>query len=321
MANIIKAIYKHHDSNKQLFYNESYIQHVVNLYVNGVKIDPTNKLRRIDKDVPTCVEIEFDDSLDTLDSLFQFTNVIYVGFMGFESPNIESMNSLFSCCNVLESVDFGKLNTSNVLDMSYLFKGCCNLKSIDLSMFDTSNVGNFVYMFSGCNHLKSIDLSNFNTSSASNMEAMFELCDKLKEINISSFDVSNVLNMNSMFRYDSCLERIQIGTFDTKSLLSCSHMFYACEKLRVFDTKQFNNDGRIMTMRSMFESCEKMKKIDLSNMTTSLDTDADNIFSYCKKALVIDINKFASYSPEMFDRCDDLRELNLKDKIITIKKK
>ena len=49
--------------------------------------------------------------------------------------------------------------------MESMFSGCSLLYSLDLSNFDTSSVTTMESMFYGCSLLYSLDLSNFDTSS------------------------------------------------------------------------------------------------------------------------------------------------------------
>jgi surface protein len=296
------------------------MQHIVNLYINAVKTKPTYKLDKFDINVPTSVEIEFDDSIGSLERLFEKTTVLHVDFSLFDSRNIKSLAFLFNGCNILESVEFGNFNTSKVVDMQSMFRFCHNLKFIELPNFDTSNVTDFSYMFGSCNSIKCIDLKNFNTSKSEKMSGMFELCNKLKTVNILNFDVSNVKYMDSMFSYDDKLETIKIKEFNTKSAIDCSYMFYQCSKLHGLDTKKFNSDGRILSMRSMFEFCQNIKKIKFGNVVTNETADIEYMFNYCNKLLDIEINKFSNYNQNMFNNCPDLRLIYLKDKIVTIQK-
>ena len=50
------------------------------------------------------------------------------------------MESMFSNCGSLTSLDLSNFKTSNVVDMRYMFEFGWSLISIDLSSFDNSNV-------------------------------------------------------------------------------------------------------------------------------------------------------------------------------------
>jgi surface protein len=322
MANIIEAIYKFNDSKKRITYSESLAEHIKNIFVTNEKREViADSLDGCDISKRVFLKIEFDDTIDTLERFFSFTDVIVVNFSNFDFSKIKSCSSLFEGCHILEQVSYGlKVDTSNVTDMSHMFKDCHHLDVANTHKFNTSNVTNFSQMFSGCNRIKEIDLRNFDTSKAINMHGMFEVCDSLVEVNLSSFDVSNVTDMHSMFRYDSKLKTIKMNKFNTKSLLDSSWMFFDCNNLQTVKTSEFVSDGRIQSMNSMFEYCYKLKKIDLENVITNDSTDVDYIFNLCKKALTINVKNFDSYNLTMFNGCEDLRELILKDKVVTIKK-
>ena len=45
-------------------------------------------------------------------------------------------------------------------------------------------------------------------------------------------------------------------------------------------------------MRNMFNDCEKLTSIDVSNFDTSYVTDMSNMFSYCYNLTSIDVSNF-----------------------------
>ena len=51
------------------------------------------------------------------------------------------MQSMFSGCRGLTSLDLTPLDTSKVITMDSMFSGCSGLTSLDLTPLDTSNVG------------------------------------------------------------------------------------------------------------------------------------------------------------------------------------
>ena len=53
--------------------------------------------------------------------------------------------------------------------MNSMFSNCKNLASLNLSHFDTSNVENMGHMFYACSSLTSLNLSNFKTQNVTNM--------------------------------------------------------------------------------------------------------------------------------------------------------
>ena len=138
--------------------------------------------------------------------------------MIMDTSNVKYMNSMFSNCGGLTSLDFGnKFDTSNVTNMEQMFRSCYNLTSLDLSNFNTSNVTNISYMFYNCSSLTSLDLSSFDTYNVKYMSNIFYYCKILTSLDLSNFDTSNVTDMNQMF-YD-CNDLTSI-TFGDKSNVS-----------------------------------------------------------------------------------------------------
>ena len=78
--------------------------------------------------------------------------------------------------NSVVEASFKGSNTSNVTSMDSMFSGCSGLTSLDVSGFDTSNVNSMKNMFNSCSKLTSLDLSGFDTSKVTHMENMFKYC-------------------------------------------------------------------------------------------------------------------------------------------------
>ena len=74
------------------------------------------------------------------------------------------------------------LNTSQVTEMNSMFSGCHSLQSIDLSGFNTSNVTTMSLMFQACDELTTLDISNFDFQSIQYASYMFAACSKLATI-------------------------------------------------------------------------------------------------------------------------------------------
>ena len=70
----------------------------------------------------------------------------------------------FDAFDMLSEVEGWKyLNTSKVTNMESMFSGCRNLTSLNLSTFDTRNVTTMSNMFLSCSGLTTLNLSSFNT--------------------------------------------------------------------------------------------------------------------------------------------------------------
>ena len=70
------------------------------------------------------------------------------------------MDSMFSSCLALTSLNLLNFNTSSVTTMSNMFDNCQALTSLNVSSFDTSNVTSMYQMFRSCIALTSFTVGN-----------------------------------------------------------------------------------------------------------------------------------------------------------------
>ena len=143
------------------------------------------------------------------------------------TSNVTNMESMFTSCQRLTSLDVTHFDTSNVTNMHNMFRFCSGLTELNVSSFDTSNVKIMYNMFGFCSGLTSLDLTNFKTSNVTAMQYMFNNCSGLTSLNVSSFNTGKVRNMNAMFQGCNGLKSLTFGeNFATKSLLGSS-TYYA----------------------------------------------------------------------------------------------
>ena len=66
--------------------------------------------------------------------------------------------------------------------MQSVFSRCSSLETLDLSGWDTSNVHDASRLFTECRSLKSLDLSKWNTKNLGGMSTPFDFCESLNEL-------------------------------------------------------------------------------------------------------------------------------------------
>ena len=107
--------------------------------------------------------------------------------------------SMFEDCTSLKTISgLNTLDLSKTTTLNSMFSGCSGLTSLDISTWDTSNVVDMTDMFYQCKGLTSLDLSSWDTSNVTNMSYMFGSCIKLTSVKMGG-DVSKVTNVASMF--------------------------------------------------------------------------------------------------------------------------
>lgn len=98
-----------------------------------------------------------------------------------------SLKNLFADSSNATAVEgLSALNTANVTDMNSMFSKCGSLTSLDVSHFDTGNVTDMAGMFKSCQKLVELNLSSFNTARVKTMTSMFDGSDKLWKLTLGA---------------------------------------------------------------------------------------------------------------------------------------
>lgn len=210
------------------------------------------------------------------------------GIENFETENVVDMNSMFSGCSALTTLDLSSLNTEKVKIMRCMFDGCSSLTHLNVSNFKTENVTDMYSMFLNCKSLESLNLSSFNTSNVKAMTFMFSGCSSLVSLDLSGFDTSNVSydsalgqgGMEGMFLNCSSLTSLNLCNFNTSKVTSMDNMFNGCKSLKSIDVSSFKTDN-VYKMGGMFEHCHSLETLDLSAFNTSNVEDMSNMFYMC----------------------------------------
>ena len=116
----------------------------------------------------------------------------------FNEKNVKYMNSLFSGCYDLESIDFLSvpLMTYELIDISYMFFDCFSLKKAICSFLITDKIINYGGIFYGCDNLEIIDISSFSHNN-------------LPDLKLSIFSYFSYYNA-TLFVNEEFLNRIEI---------------------------------------------------------------------------------------------------------------
>ena len=233
-----------------------------------------------------------------------------IGMGHLNTSEVTTMESMFTYCEGLTSLDLRTFNTANVQNMASMFLGCLNLTSLDLTSFNTANVTNMNAMFWDCRKLTSIDLSSFNTANVTNMSQLFYCCIGLKNVDLSNFNTANVTKMNEMFYICSSLECVNLSSFDTSNVTTLFGMFANCRALKNVDLSSFNT-GNVKSLGWMFFDCRELTSLDLSNFNTANATGTNYMFSGDNKLTTVYVGNdwtmdAVTSSSNMFQNCTSL---------------
>ncbi len=178
---------------------------------------------------------------DTTHMFYVFSSLKEVnGMENFHTGKVKSFLYWFGNCDVLESVDLSKIDTSSATSFKQMFYGCYLIKEADLSSWDVSNVTSLENMFYRCYGLEYANLSGWDTRNVTNMYGVFEMTPpqnvypeySLKKVDLTGWNTSNVTTMARMFRDCENLEMLDLSSFDTSKVTTMLYMFYYCKNLK-----------------------------------------------------------------------------------------
>lgn len=232
------------------------------------------------------------------------------GIENLNTSMAKGMNSMFSGCSSLTSLDLSSFKTDNVTDMSFMFSGCSSLTTLDVSGFKTDNVTNMWEMFKSCSSLTTLDLSKFKTDKVLDMRGMFCYCNSLTSLDVSGFNTEKITHMGEMFAGCSSLKSLDLSSFNTDNVTNMSYIFKGCRNLTGLDLSSFNTNN-VTNMSSMFSGCSSLASLDLSSFKTDKLKEISSMFGECSSLTTVYVSERwsllnAEPSGGMFLECKNL---------------
>ena len=239
------------------------------------------------------------------------------------SPNVTSLNGLFSNMTKLKNVNLSGLDISHITDMGGMFSGDSSLESLDLSGLDLSkvtNTNNMFYRVDGKNiksvnitntksiprsildiylkalsnaGTKTIDLSGINLSpSITSFKNLFSNMPNLESVNLSGLDISHITDMRGMFSGDSKLESLDLSGLDLSNVTDTSGMFAWADgnikSVNLKNTKNVTDDILRIYARAIKNSNATTADLSDINLSPSI-TSFNNLFSNMPNIESIDL--------------------------------
>ena len=118
-----------------------------------------------------------------------------------------------------------------------------------------------------------------------------------------------------LFRNFTNLQTITFGdNFDTSKVTSMNRMFQSCNKLTTLDVSQWDTSN-VTNMISMFENCRSLTTLDVSNWNTSNVIRMDSMFYSCSSLTTLDVSNWnisnVTNMYSMFSYCSSLTTLDV----------
>lgn len=187
-----------------------------------------------------------EGTIKSFNSMFQCTNVYSLDLSNFNFKSATDLAYMFDSCTSLYNIDFPvNADCRNVEDMESMFS-CCevltNINSPDeeilnISFITSSKLKNlFTFMsYVGCTK---IIINNFNTSGVTDFDSAF--CNTYANaIDISCFDFSNATTINSIFSNNSLLTSLTLNKSNWDAItLDKTSAFTNTPNVKIIDSEE-----------------------------------------------------------------------------------
>ncbi len=197
--------------------------------------------------------------------------------------NATNVSSMFDGDEALTSLDLTNFNPSGATSFFGMFSGCSKLTSVgDLNKWTGSNATNVAYMFNGDEALTSLDLTNFNPSKSTSFSGMFSKCTALTSVgDLSQWTGSNAIDVSYMFNGDEKLTSLDLTNFNPRQATDFSAMFSNCKALKNMGNLSKWTGSNATNVTYMFNGCDALESLDLTNFNPRQATNLSAMFSYC----------------------------------------
>ena len=181
---------------------------------------------------------------------------------------------------------------------------------------DTANTNITEFRISAVKPDSSFLTTNNNVSTNNSMYPVYMWFDNgiiyiWSEENWINFNSSS----SSLFKLLKNLNKIsEIYKFDTSHVTNMSGMFNTCNNLLSLDLSNFNTSN-VTNMALMFLNCNSLKYLDISSFNTKYTTTFYEMFMGCKDLIELDLSHFNTENVAsmyaMFHGCSGLEKLNI----------
>ena len=220
---------------------------------------------------------------------------------------------------IIDKLSEPNTQKNQVLDMSDVdISSIINLAdTFNASMYEFKKTDNGVSCMNILKEIKVINISGWTTSKVKSFYGFFKGCINLEKIiGIEDLDVSNAHTISYMFNGCSHLTKLDLSKWKVGKVTMTTALFYGCmrlEEIKGIEKWQFNTIGNL-SFDSMFNECESLKNIDISNWKVKNVRDCDCMFRRCYELESIgDISgwklEHIDSMEKMFFGCSKLRNI------------
>ncbi|EAD3056186.1 BspA family leucine-rich repeat surface protein [Listeria monocytogenes] len=265
-------------------------------------------------------EVEQLEEIPTTDDLMQNPEVREQPVADSDDPDLTVVNSgaywtlYYNSANGEYSLRmFGNVPSSRPTAWnSYLNR----IKHIEIE--EATLTGDFVGYFNWFIGLKGVRIEGSDLSGVTSFQQAFANS-SLEKVIIKNNYYSNsqsLTNTKQMFFMAKNLSELDLSGLNTSFVTTMERMFEGCENLKILNLSNFDFDtSSVINMDYMFANCTNLEELDVSKFDTSSVTAMQMMFQYCKSLEKLNLSSFDTSSVtrmnSMFEGCTSFEELDL----------
>ncbi|EAF3530952.1 TPA: BspA family leucine-rich repeat surface protein [Listeria monocytogenes] len=265
-------------------------------------------------------EVENLEEIPTTDELMQNPNVLERSVADSDDSDLTVVSSgaywtlYYNSANGEYSLRmFGNVPSSRPTAWNNYLK---RIKHIEIE--EATLTGDFVGYFGWFIGLKGVRIEGSDLSGVTSFQQAFSNS-SLEKVIIKNNYYSNsqsLTNTKQMFFMAKNLSELDLSGLNTSFVTTMERMFEGCENLKILNLSNFDFDtSSVINMDYMFADCTNLEELDVSKFDTSSVTFMQMMFQYCKSLEKLNLSSFDTSSVtrmnSMFEGCTSFEELDL----------
>ena len=267
-----------------------------------------------DWDTPEVTELDFShfntSNVEQIDSFVRLNSLQRLNLSGFDLKNVKYMTNFIVNSNKLTDIDFTDFDMSEVKSVVTFVSSCGALETVDISSINPTSAHDLRNFFSQCKSLKNVTFAEGFSPGKRFPTDPVEAPDGYEGLTYTSSGKTYIagsglsrVRLTAMFNGCESLEKIDFANWDlhvtkgdsiSKRYYEMPSFFRNCKSLTKIKNIDHliieENSARDWTHRYMFDGCESLESIDLSNSKTLIG--GPGIFRGCKNLKKLDFSGF-----------------------------
>ncbi|TYV50824.1 BspA family leucine-rich repeat surface protein, partial [Listeria monocytogenes] len=190
------------------------------------------------------------------------------------------------------------------------------IKHIEIE--EATLTGDFAVYFTWFIGLKGVRIEGSDLSGVTSFQQAFANSSVEKVIIKNNYysNSQSLTNTKQMFFMAKNLSELDLSGLNTSFVTTMERMFEGCENLKILNLSNFDFDtSSVINMDYMFANCTNLEELDVSKFDTSSVTAMQMMFQYCKSLEKLNLSSFDTSSVtrmnSMFEGCTSFEELDL----------